>query len=120
MHEISHPVATTPGSRQAGATAAPGASAPIIPPAPGASLSAIADPPLETHQINVGVGGRVTCVSLEWRFWRHLHRMAAERDVHLNALIGEVAAARPRGTMLSRALRLMVITDLEARVFPKP
>jgi predicted DNA-binding ribbon-helix-helix protein len=70
----------------------------------------------ETHQVKVA--GRLTCVSLEYPVWRHLHRVAFERRINVSKLVDEVAAARAAGAMLSRALRLFVIADLEARAFP--
>ena len=61
------------------------------------------------------VGGRETCVGLEPPFWACLAELAAERRVSVQALIGEVAAARPAGASLASALRIFALEQAQRR-----
>lgn len=60
--------------------------------------------------------GHATSVSLETEFWRAFRRIAAERDMSVNALAAEVDEARNPGTGLATAIRLFVLAELEARL----
>ena len=61
------------------------------------------------------LGGRETCVGLEPPFWACLAELAAERRVSVQALIGEVAAARPAGASLASALRIFALEQAQRR-----
>lgn len=68
---------------------------------------------------SVTVAGHRTSVSLEQPFWDALTEIARRRGVALQALIGEIDAARPRQN-LSSALRVFVLDDLRASSPPQP
>ena len=61
------------------------------------------------------VGGRETCVGLEAPFWAFLAGLAAERRVSVQALVGQVAAARPAGASLASALRVFALEQAGRR-----
>ncbi len=69
--------------------------------------------PQRLKKHSVMIAGHATSVSLEEAFWQALKRMAAARGTSMNRLIAEVDAAR--GGNLSSALRIHVLTWLEAR-----
>lgn len=58
---------------------------------------------------SISIRGHRTSFSLEQPFYDELLRIAAERDVPLAGLVGQVDAARARDTNLSSALRLFVL-----------
>ncbi|MFN0113062.1 MAG: ribbon-helix-helix domain-containing protein [Paracoccaceae bacterium] len=62
------------------------------------------------------LNGHRTSVSLEDAFWTAFRALAARRRLGINALAAEVDAARDPGTGLATALRLAVLSDLEARL----
>ena len=65
------------------------------------------------------VGGRETCVGLEPPFWAFLAGLAAERRVGVQALVGQVAAARPAGASLASALRVFALEQAQRRQDPE-
>ena len=69
-------------------------------------------PGIKKH--SVVLDGHKTSVSLEPAFWRALSEIAEAEGRSLNALISEVD--RSRDGNLSSALRLYVLSALEARV----
>jgi predicted DNA-binding ribbon-helix-helix protein len=69
------------------------------------------------------VGGVRTSVELEAEFWACLAELAAARRVRLSALVGEVAAAKPRSRSLASALRVFALEEARQRpalVRPRP
>ena len=62
---------------------------------------------------SVVVGGHATSVSIEQVFWDGLRRIADERGIPVNALLGEIDR-RSRGN-LSSAIRVFVFESLAAR-----
>ncbi len=71
---------------------------------------------------SVTIAGHRTSISLEDAFWDELQHLAAARGVSVNALVGEIDAARVREAQdgedtggLSSALRLAVLANLKAR-----
>jgi predicted DNA-binding ribbon-helix-helix protein len=60
--------------------------------------------------------GHATSVSLEPEFWSAFRRIAADRDMAINALAAEIDDARDPATGLATALRLFVLADLERRL----
>lgn len=67
---------------------------------------------------SVTIAGHRTSVSVEDAFWDELGRIAAARGMSLNALIGEIDAARDGN--LSSAIRLAVLRHLRAEAAPRP
>lgn len=65
---------------------------------------------------SVSIRGHRTSFSIEQPFLDELMRIAAQRDVPLAKLVGEVDAARARTTNLSSALRLHVLDRLRSEV----
>lgn len=63
---------------------------------------------------SIVIAGHATSVSLEPDFWAALKEIADTRGVSLNALIGEVDAARSGN--LSSALRVFVLGELRSRL----
>jgi predicted DNA-binding ribbon-helix-helix protein len=66
------------------------------------------------------VGGRETCVGLEPQFWACLAELAAERRVGVQALVGQVAAARPAEESLASALRVFALEQAGRRARQEP
>lgn len=58
---------------------------------------------------SVSIRGHRTSFSIEQPFFDDLLRIAAQREIPLARLVGEVDEARPRETNLSSALRLHVL-----------
>lgn len=58
---------------------------------------------------SVSIRGHRTSFSIEQPFFDDLLRIAAQRELPLARLVGEVDEARPRETNLSSALRLHVL-----------
>jgi len=65
---------------------------------------------------SVSIHGHRTSFSLEQSFHEELAAIAAERDMALAALVGEIDEARPEGVNLSSALRLHVLAQLKSRL----
>lgn len=65
------------------------------------------------------LNGHRTSVSLETAFWRAFRDIASKRDIPINALAAEIDAARDAETGLATAIRLFVLTDLQARLSEK-
>ncbi len=63
---------------------------------------------------SVLIAGHASSVSMETEFWDVLKRLAAARDLSLNALISEIDAAR-KGRNLSSALRVFVLTNVDTQ-----
>lgn len=70
------------------------------------------DQQLEKH--SVSIAGHRTSISLEPPFWRHLRQIAAKDGLSLNELVRQVDETRAGN--LSSALRVLVITRMEAEV----
>ena len=64
---------------------------------------------------SVTIRGHRTSFSLERAFMNEIERIAADRDLPLAALVGEIDEERAEDTNLSSALRLYVLADLKAR-----
>ena len=77
-----------------------------------AGLSAAA-PAGGVRKRSVVIGGHATSVSVEQPFWDGLRRIAGERGVPVNALLGEIDRARPGN--LSSAVRVFVLETLAGR-----
>ncbi len=69
----------------------------------------LADTILEKHSVTIAA--HRTSVSLERGFWRHLQRLAKEKNISLNELIRQIDEARSGS--LSGALRTYVLQELE-------
>ena len=70
------------------------------------------------------LNGHRTSVSIEDEFWRAFRRIATERGQPLNQLAAEIDAGRGSGNGdpqlgLATAIRLFVLTDLQARLAGK-
>lgn len=61
---------------------------------------------------SVSINGHRTSFSLEQPFFDELTKIAADRDMPLARLVGEIDSARPRDTNLSSSLRLFVLERL--------
>lgn len=61
----------------------------------------------EKHSLTLG--GHRTSVSLEPEFWAAFREIAAEKNMGINALAGEIDAARGEETGLATAIRLFVL-----------
>ncbi|MEM9059948.1 MAG: ribbon-helix-helix domain-containing protein [Pseudomonadota bacterium] len=58
--------------------------------------------------------GHRTSVSLENAFWDEFQRLAAERDISINALASELDAVRTPPASLASAIRLFVLREIKA------
>ena len=70
---------------------------------------------------SVCIAGHQTSLSLEPEFWVELKRIAAERHLSLNQLVGQVD--RRRKGNLSSALRIFVLLAIKAekeKIAPRP
>jgi predicted DNA-binding ribbon-helix-helix protein len=65
------------------------------------------------------IAGHRTSISLERPFWDHLTAMAATRGLSVAALVAQIDEAR-EARNLSSAIRLFVLSELEARVAHQP
>lgn len=70
------------------------------------------DAKLEKHSVTIA--GHRTSISLEVCFWRHLRKIAEERQISLNELIRQLDKARSGS--LSGAIRAFVFQSLEQRL----
>ena len=64
---------------------------------------------------SVAIRGHRTSFSLEQPFYDDLETIARERGMTLAALVAEIDAARPEGSNLSSALRLLVLAWAKAK-----
>lgn len=60
------------------------------------------------------LSGHRTSVSLEAAFWDEFRRLAAARGQSVNALAGELDAARTPPASLASVIRLFVLTEVKA------
>jgi len=60
--------------------------------------------------------GHRTSVSLEPSFWSAFRALAVRRGLPINALAAEIDAARGDSMGLASAIRIAVLTDLQARL----
>tara|TARA_R110000737_G_scaffold324768_1_gene337793 strand:+ start:524 stop:754 length:231 start_codon:yes stop_codon:yes gene_type:complete len=60
--------------------------------------------------------GHRTSVSLEDAFWQEFRRIAADKDIAINAMAAEIDAKRELDVGLASAIRLFVLEDLRAKV----
>lgn len=60
------------------------------------------------------VQGHRTSVSLEEPFWVEFQRLAAARDMSVNALAAELDAGRSPPASLASAIRLFVLREVKA------
>lgn len=65
---------------------------------------------------SVTLKGHRTSVSLEDEFWQEFRRLAAEKDMPINALVAEIDAERGMDTGLASAIRLYVLRRLKERL----
>lgn len=70
------------------------------------------DAKLEKHSVTIA--GHRTSISLEVCFWRHLRKIAEERQISLNELIRQLDEARSGS--LSGAIRAFVFQSLEQQL----
>jgi predicted DNA-binding ribbon-helix-helix protein len=68
---------------------------------------------LEKHSLTLA--GHRTSITLEPAFWRHVKRMAAQKQQTLTAFITDIDEKRGEAN-LSSALRLAVLADVEGRL----
>lgn len=61
---------------------------------------------------SVAIAGHRTSISLEEPFWDELKRIAAAREMSVNALIADIDARRAR-TNLSSAIRVEILNSLK-------
>ncbi len=64
---------------------------------------------------SVLLSGHQTSVSLEQEFWDDLAAIAANRNLSINALVGEIDRARDGDSNLSSSLRVFVLEAFRAR-----
>lgn len=64
------------------------------------------------------IRGHRTSVSLEAAFWDAFRRIAAARGQSVNALAGEIDAARTPPASLASAIRVFVLAEARAGVLP--
>lgn len=67
------------------------------------------DARLKKHSVTIA--GHRTSISLEACFWRHLRKIAEEREVSINELVRQLDEARAGS--LSGAIRAFVLQSLE-------
>ncbi|MAM25234.1 MAG: aryl-sulfate sulfotransferase [Rhodobacteraceae bacterium] len=65
---------------------------------------------------SVTLRGHRTSISLEAAFWDELRKIAARRDLPINALVAEIDEAREMDTGLASAIRVHILSDLRAQV----
>lgn len=65
---------------------------------------------------SVTLRGHRTSISLEAAFWDELRKIAARRDLPINALVAEIDEAREMDTGLASAIRVYILSDLRAQV----
>ncbi|MEL6584790.1 MAG: ribbon-helix-helix domain-containing protein [Pseudomonadota bacterium] len=58
---------------------------------------------------SVTLKGHRTSISLEEPFWKEFRRIAAERNVPLNALVSQIDEGRAPDTGLASAIRMFVL-----------
>lgn len=65
---------------------------------------------------SVTLRGHRTSISLEAAFWDELRKIAARRDLPINALVAEIDEAREMDTGLASAIRVYILSDLRTQV----
>ena len=65
---------------------------------------------------SVTLRGHRTSISLEAAFWDELRKIAARRELPINALVAEIDEAREMDTGLASAIRVYILSDLRAQV----
>lgn len=65
---------------------------------------------------SVTLRGHRTSISLEAAFWDELRKIAARRDLPINALVAEIDEAREMDTGLASAIRVYILSDLRAQL----
>jgi predicted DNA-binding ribbon-helix-helix protein len=63
---------------------------------------------------SISIAGHRTSISLEEPFWLELQRIASQRGVSVQRLVGEIDEGRA-GQNLSSALRVFVLREAQAR-----
>ena len=91
---------------------ASGAAAPHSPDMTAALARLAADTP--ERKRSVVLAGHRTSVSVEPLFWDEWRRVAAARDVSLNALVAEIDRSSAGSGSLSSALRVFVLRQVRA------
>ena len=79
---------------------------------PNRAMYDLDDAKLEKHSVTIA--GHRTSISLEVCFWRHLRKIAEERQISLNELIRQLDEARSGS--LSGAIRAFVFQSLEQQL----
>ncbi len=69
---------------------------------------------ISVHKRSIRIAGHNTSLSLEPEFWDELKRLAAERNLSLNELVGSIDKTR-KGN-LSSTLRVFVLNELRSRL----
>lgn len=67
----------------------------------------------EKHSLTLA--GHRTSVSLEPEFWQAFRKIAAEKNITINALAAEIDAERGVERGLASAIRVYVLKELQAR-----
>ncbi len=65
---------------------------------------------------SVTLKGHRTSISLEDDFWVALRKIAAEKNIALNALVAEVDVTRGTDIGLASAIRLYILRHLQAKL----
>ncbi|MGA9252861.1 MAG: ribbon-helix-helix domain-containing protein [Roseobacter sp.] len=65
---------------------------------------------------SVTLKGHRTSISLEDEFWVALRKIAAEKNIALNALVAEIDVTRGTDIGLASAIRLYILRDLQAKL----
>ena len=65
---------------------------------------------------SVTLRGHRTSISLEAAFWDELRKIAARRDLPINAVVAEIDEAREMDTGLASAIRVYILSDLRTQV----
>lgn len=65
---------------------------------------------------SVTLRGHRTSISLEAAFWDEFRKIAARRDLPINALVAEIDEAREMDTGLASAIRVYILSDLRAQL----
>ena len=64
------------------------------------------------------IAGHRTSVALEPEYWAALEAIAAERASSLSSLVAEIDGARTPERNLASAIRVAILTHLNARLVP--
>ena len=66
------------------------------------------------HKRSLTLQGHQTSVSLETAFWNEFRRLAAARNLSVNALAAKLDAGRTPPASLASAIRLFVLAEVKA------